>query len=90
MRPDDGVCSDWSEMEQGLRQEYVTSPLLFNIIFAAGLTAPLQRFSEDTGFLAELVNLKEPPTPMGPKSGMDYVRLAVCDILGADDAYIFL
>ena len=46
---DDGARLNWFEVEQGLRQEYVLSPLLFNIVFAAGLDVVLQRFSEDTG-----------------------------------------
>ena len=37
VQPDDGVYSDWIEMEQGLLQECVVSPLLFNIFFAAVL-----------------------------------------------------
>ena len=64
------------------------SPLLFKIVFAAVLTVVLQRFSEDTILLAELVHLKESPTPMGPEPAINYVRHAVWGTLYVDDVCI--
>ena len=65
VRPNGGVCSDWFEVEQGLRQGCVPPPLLINMYLTDVLTVVLQRFSEDTVILAELVHLKEPPTSCG-------------------------
>ena len=90
VRLDDGVCSDWFKVEQGLRQGCALSPLLFNILLAAMLTVVLQGFSENTVILAELVHLKEPPTSMALEPAMDYVHRAVWGMLYAGDACIVL
>ena len=88
VRPDYDVCSDWFEVEQGLRQGCVLSPLLSNIFLGDVLAVVIQSSSEDMVLLAELVLLKEPPTSMEPEPAMDYVRRAVWGMLYADDASI--
>ena len=75
-------------MEEGLRQGYVLSLLLFNIFFAVVLNVVFHRFNEDPAFFAELVHLREPSTTMGPEPTMDYVRRAVRGMLYADDSCI--
>ena len=61
VRSGDGTCSKPFEVNKGLRQGCVLSPLLSNIFIAAVLNAVLQTFSEDADILAELVHLQEQP-----------------------------
>ena len=89
VRPGDGVCSDWSDVEQELWRGCVLSPLLFNIFFAAVMTVVLHRFSKDNMvILAELVHLKKQQTLMASEPAMDYVRRAMWGMLYADDSCI--
>ena len=46
-RSDDGQCSVWFEVAQGLHQGCLLFLLLFNGFFAATLLMTLERFSED-------------------------------------------
>ena len=65
---EDGECSEWFEVGQGLRQGFVLSPLLFNVFFAAVLHIALERFSRNADILGDLVYLDESPKGMGPET----------------------
>ena len=88
VRSDDGRCSEWFEVAQGLRQGCVISPLMFNVLFAAVLRVVLERFSEDAGILADLIHLHEQSSKVGPETALEYVRRTIWGMLYADDACI--
>ena len=88
VRSDDGRCSEWFEVTQGLRQGCVLFPRLLNVFFAAILFVVLERFSKDAGILADLIHLQEQPSKVGPETVMESVRRAIWGMLYADDACI--
>ena len=79
-------------MAQGLRQGcLLSSPLLFNVFFAAKLISLLiDRFSEDADILADLVPLQEQPSKVGPGTALECARHVIWGMLYADDACILL
>ena len=73
VRNDDGRCSEWFEVAQGLRQECVLSSLLFSVFFAAILLVALERFGKDADILADLIYLQEQPSKVGPETALECV-----------------
>ena len=87
-RNDDGRFSECFEVAQGLRQECVLSPLVFNVFFAAKLLVAQERFSKNAGILVDLIHLQDQPSKVSPETALECVRCVIWGILHADDADI--
>ena len=71
VRSEDGICSEYFGVEQGLRQDCVLSASLQHVLLFAVLAVILQRLSTDGEVLVILVRVEEPRNTMGPETAMD-------------------
>ena len=57
VKMDDGECSDWFDVEQGLCQGCNLAPLLFNTFFVAMLRVSVAEFATDSELVEDMVKI---------------------------------
>ena len=65
VRLDDGVCSGWFAVEQGLRQGCVLTPFVFNTFFTAVINVIYTRLKADKDIMDALVHLRKKKGGLG-------------------------
>ena len=81
VRNDDGRCTEWFEVAQGLRQGCVLSPLMFNIFFAVIPLVAIERFGKDAGILADLIHLQEQLSKVGHETALECSACYLGDVV---------
>ena len=77
-RLDDGVCSGWFAVEQGLRQGCMFASLLFNIFFSAVINVTFTRLKADKDIMDALVHPRKKKRA-GRAGGSNYRRASPAD-----------
>lgn len=56
---DDGECSDWFSVDQGLRKGFMLAPFLFVIYFAAVMLVVYKRLNADDMVRRDLLRINQ-------------------------------
>ena len=89
VRMDDGTCSEWFDVGQGLRQGCNLAPLLFNLFFAAMLMVAVDEFSGDEQVMTDMVKIRSKVTEgKGKNAKVVEAVKSLWGMLYADDAGI--
>ena len=85
VRSNDGRCSEWFDVAQGLR----TFPATVQCILRCDTLRRTREIQQDSGILADLIHLQEEQSSkVGPETALECVRRAIWGMLYADDACI--
>ena len=86
VRLNNGVCSGWFAVQQGLCQGCVLAPPLFNIFFAAVIHVAYTRLKGDKDIMDAVVGLRKETGAGGTTAGEPVPTTSLWGMLYADDA----